>query len=175
MTLEVLEYRQDATRSCGSGRHLFIGHGGGQGGWPSFSTGTTARTEPRPPMRLSHGNLGRAPSFAKATEDKDARLSQKARRRPRGLAILFHGHDGADGAAPSHAPFPRVPWPSILLHQGYGGRGRLALREGKAAARGLAALPPGGAHFFHVHSGADGAAPSQSFKFDSNILSGQSL
>jgi hypothetical protein len=43
-----------------------------------FPRGTTARTEPRPPMAAATfltGHIGRASSFAKATEDKDARPS----------------------------------------------------------------------------------------------------
>jgi len=45
---------------------------------------------------LSHGHIGRASSFAKATEDKDARPS-------RGIAHISTGDDGAHGGAPSRA------------------------------------------------------------------------
>jgi len=45
----------------------------------------------------SHGHLGRASSFAKATEDKDARPSRGG--------MSLDGHLGADGAAPSRTPF----------------------------------------------------------------------
>ena len=87
-----------------------------------------------------HGRVGRASSFAKATEDKDARPSH-------GIVHFLPRHNSGEG---SRRPtgrwrdFLRAPWPSILLRQGYGGQGRSALPHGTTVANGLAALPAGG-------------------------------
>jgi len=68
--------------SLGDGM-FYHGHDGADGAAPSHAP--------------SNGHIGRASSFDKATEDKDARHSL-------GDGMFYHGHDGADGAAPSHAP-----------------------------------------------------------------------
>ena len=69
-------------------------------------------------------------------------------RRPTG----HHGGEGSSHPTKRWQAFPRAHWPSILLRQGYGGQGRSALGiahlpTGTTAAKGLAALPDGGAHF----------------------------
>jgi hypothetical protein len=68
---------------------------------------------------------------------------------------IGHSHHGGEGhrhPTKRWQAFPRAHWPSILLRQGYGGQGRSALGiahlpTGTTAAKGLAALPDGGAHF----------------------------
>jgi len=75
---------------------ILHGHDGAHGGAPSHRDGarsplatTAAKVLAALPVEdaFPHGHIGRASTFAKATEDKDARPSYIRR-------MIFHGHGG---------------------------------------------------------------------------------
>ena len=160
MTLQVPQRKDGATGQCEGGApphlqnmraaRLFPGHEWRRRVSPPYQTVANHPTGSAAAKGLatlpdggapSHGHLGRASSFAKATEDKDARPSRgegrfhhgydgELSRRPAGRGEPSHGHGGGEG---SRRPtgrcyaFTLAHWPSLLLRQGYGGQGRSAL------------------------------------------------